>query len=79
MKIDAHMHVGFKYYSAKDIIEYLDNTGVLDEKTLLVHSIWIDDKDIEIPFPHLTLYLGQDKDGSAAPLHLKKETEKGKP
>jgi small conductance mechanosensitive channel len=25
---------------------------------------------IEIPYPHLTLYAGQDKDGGAAPLHL---------
>ena len=29
-----------------------------------------DDLDIEIPFPHLTLYLGQDKDGSAGPLRV---------
>lgn len=30
-----------------------------------------DARGIEIPFPHLTLYMGQDKDGSAPPLHLK--------
>lgn len=29
-----------------------------------------DEKKIEIPFPHLTLYMGQDKDGSAAPLYV---------
>lgn len=29
-----------------------------------------DQKGIEIPFPHVTLYMGQDKDGSAPPLHL---------
>ena len=29
-----------------------------------------DEKDIEIPFPHLTLYVGQDKDGQAAPLNV---------
>ncbi len=29
-------------------IQYLDHIGVLDEQTLLVHSIWVDDKDIEI-------------------------------
>ncbi|MFW6153909.1 MAG: mechanosensitive ion channel family protein [Planctomycetota bacterium] len=29
-----------------------------------------DELDIEIPFPHLTLYAGQDKDGTAAPLHI---------
>lgn len=28
-----------------------------------------DERNIEIPFPHLTLYMGQDKDGSAAPLY----------
>ena len=27
-----------------------------------------DEKGIEIPFPHLTLYLGQDKQGDSAPL-----------
>lgn len=29
-----------------------------------------DEKDIEIPFPHTTLYLGQDKDKTAAPLRV---------
>ena len=29
-----------------------------------------DEKDIEIPFPHVTLYMGQDKDGQAAPMHV---------
>ena len=29
-----------------------------------------DEKDIEIPFPHVTLYLGQDKQGQAAPLNV---------
>jgi moderate conductance mechanosensitive channel len=29
-----------------------------------------DERDIEIPFPHLTLYPGQRKDGAAPPLHL---------
>jgi moderate conductance mechanosensitive channel len=28
---------------------------------------------IEIPYPHLTLYAGQDKDGSAPPLHLQQQ------
>ncbi len=30
------------------IIEYLELTGVLDENTLLVHGVWIDDDDIEL-------------------------------
>ena len=29
-----------------------------------------DEKDIEIPFPHITLYMGQDKQGQSAPLNL---------
>jgi small-conductance mechanosensitive channel len=29
-----------------------------------------DERNIEIPFPHVTLYMGQDKDGSAAPLNV---------
>ena len=28
-----------------------------------------DEHGIEIPYPHMTLYLGQDKDGTAPPLH----------
>ncbi len=31
-----------------------------------------DAKDIEIPFPHVTLYMGQDKDGSAPPMNVAK-------
>ncbi len=34
-----------------------------------------DARDIEIPFPHVTLYMGKDKDGSAPPLRV--TTEKG--
>lgn len=29
-----------------------------------------DEKDIEIPFPHVTLYMGQDKQGKSAPLNM---------
>lgn len=32
-----------------------------------------DEKGIEIPFPHQTVYFGVDKDGSAPPLHLVRE------
>lgn len=40
-------------------------------------KIKFDEENIEIPFPHLTMYMGADKDGSAAPLHLnmKKKSE----
>ncbi len=34
--------------SGQSIIQYLDENSILDEKTLLVHSIWIDDNDISI-------------------------------
>ena len=30
-----------------------------------------DELGIEIPFPHVTLYMGQDKDGSAPPMHIR--------
>ncbi len=29
-----------------------------------------DERGIEIPFPHVTLYAGQDKNGQAAPIHI---------
>ena len=29
-----------------------------------------DELGIEIPFPHVTLYMGQDKDGSSAPMNV---------
>ena len=29
-------------------IQYLDHIGVLDAQTLLVHSVWVDDTDVEI-------------------------------
>jgi small conductance mechanosensitive channel len=34
-----------------------------------------DEEDIEIPFPHTTLYMGQDKQGSAPPLKVDMEKE----
>jgi small conductance mechanosensitive channel len=33
------------------------------------------ERDIEIPFPHVTLYMGQDKQGQSAPLRIVKEGE----
>lgn len=30
-----------------------------------------DEQNIEIPFPHITLYLGQDKDGNSPPLNVR--------
>lgn len=37
-----------------------------------------DEHDIEIPFPHVTLYMGQDKDGSAPPMQVALSGEKKK-
>lgn len=34
-----------------------------------------DERDIEIPFPHTTVYLGKEKDGSAAPLKVQMKSE----
>jgi moderate conductance mechanosensitive channel len=34
-----------------------------------------DERDIEIPFPHVTLYMGQDKQGQSPPLHVVKESK----
>ena len=36
-----------------------------------------DEKNIEIPFPHVTLYMGQDKQGKSAPLHTIVQKEGG--
>lgn len=38
-------------------------------------KITFDEKDIEIPFPHTTLYMGRDKGGGAPPVHLAIEKE----
>ena len=35
-----------------------------------------DELNIEIPFPHMTLYMGQDKNGTAAPMNLFVQSEK---
>ena len=32
----------------RSVIAYLDRIGVLDQNTLLVHAVWVDDKDISI-------------------------------
>ena len=32
----------------RSVIAYLDRIGVLDEKTLLVHAVWVDDTDLKI-------------------------------
>jgi small-conductance mechanosensitive channel len=37
-----------------------------------------DERDIEIPFPHVTLYMGQDKQGTAAPMYVSLDREQGR-
>jgi small conductance mechanosensitive channel len=34
-----------------------------------------DERDIEIPFPHRTIYIGQDKEGKAVPLRVARQAE----
>ena len=34
-----------------------------------------DERDIEIPFPHQTLYFGVGKDGKAPPMHMVREDD----
>lgn len=34
--------------NGRSVIEYLDELGILDENTLLVHSVWVDERDIGI-------------------------------
>jgi len=36
-----------------------------------------DEKNIEIPFPHMTVYMGQDKGGQAPPLHVSMNKDGG--
>ena len=33
-----------------------------------------DERGIEIPFPHQTIYFGEDRDGKAPPLHISRDT-----
>jgi len=35
-----------------------------------------DERNIEIPFPHVTLYPGQGKDGAAPPLNLRMQEKR---
>jgi moderate conductance mechanosensitive channel len=42
--------------------------------TELVKKV-LDEHGVEIPFPHMTLYMGEDKDGSAPPLRIQRAVE----
>jgi small conductance mechanosensitive channel len=35
-----------------------------------------DERDIEIPFPHQTLYIGKDKEGKSPPLNVMQRVER---
>ncbi len=46
---NAALTNGRESFAGKEsIIDYLDSIGVLDEQTLLVHAVWVSDKDIEL-------------------------------
>ena len=38
-------------------------------------KMYFDAAGIEMPFPHMEIYFGQDKDGSAPPLHVRYRAE----
>ena len=38
-----------------------------------------DERGIEIPFPHRTLYMGEPKEGPSPPLHVRMQEEKNAP
>ena len=39
----------------------------------------LDDAGVEMPFPHVTVYMGEDKQGKAPPLHLRSEPGASEP
>jgi len=43
---EEHIKIQTKHHATP--IKYLDNIGILDQNTLLVHSVWLNDSDIEI-------------------------------
>ena len=56
-------------------VQPLEQSGVRREYLRrLKHAF--DKHGIEIPFPHMTIYQGQDKDGSAPPLRIARHMEK---
>ena len=43
---DEYAFVQTKHYTTP--VKYLDKIGIIDQNTLLVHAVWLDDDDIEI-------------------------------
>jgi 5-methylthioadenosine/S-adenosylhomocysteine deaminase len=43
---DEHVSIQTKHHTTP--VKYLDKLGIIDENTLLVHAVWLDDDDIEI-------------------------------
>jgi small conductance mechanosensitive channel len=48
--------------------------GVGRAYTEIVKQV-LDEAGVEIPFPHVTLYMGEGKDGTAPPLHIRRAVE----
>lgn len=49
--------------------------GIGRAYNLIIKRIF-DERNIEIPFPHQTIYFGEDREGKAPPLHVVKEAPK---
>lgn len=45
---EAAMIQEFQGIQARSVVAYLDDLGILNERTLLVHGVWVDDGDIKI-------------------------------
>jgi 5-methylthioadenosine/S-adenosylhomocysteine deaminase len=43
---DEYVSIQTKYHTTP--VKYLDKIGIIDQNTLLVHGVWLDDDDIEI-------------------------------
>ena len=43
---DEYVSIQTKYHTTP--VKYLDKIGIIDQNTLLVHAVWLDDDDIEI-------------------------------
>jgi len=64
--------------SVKDVLHKLETSenGLTNEEAKQRRlKKKFDEKNIEIPFPHVTLYMEQNKQGQSPPLHIVKENK----